>query len=93
MAERQQTTPGTIFPTDAPEYGLMGDALHNEQISEGGTGTAPAPGEGMRRYPTEAPSSQLERRHRARASAVRWSALGALAGAAIGWMLRGVRSS
>lgn len=91
MAE-QQMTPGTIFPTEHPEYGLSGDALRGDQIREGGTGTAPAPGAGMKRYPTEPPTSQLESRGRTRGSALRWSALGALVGAATVWMVRRVRS-
>lgn len=56
--KRHEMNPKTIFPTADPEYGLTGDALHQEEIEQGGVGTAPAPKEGMKRYPTDPPTSE-----------------------------------
>ena len=53
--------PGTIFPTSDPEYSLTGDALHQEEVEQGGVGTAPGPKEGMKRYPTEPPDAPTDR--------------------------------
>lgn len=59
--KRHETNPGTIFPTSHPEYSLTGDALHQDEIEQGGVGTAPGPKEGMKRYPTDSPDSAIER--------------------------------
>ena len=53
--ERHEMNPDTLFPSSDPEYSLTGDALHQEEIEEGGVGTNPAPKEGTKRYPTEPP--------------------------------------
>lgn len=55
--KHHEMNPKTIYPGAAPEYGLAGDALHQEEIEQGGVGTAPAPKEGMKRYPTDSPDS------------------------------------
>lgn len=76
-----ELSPGTIFPTSDPEYSLTGDAIRQQEVLEGGVGTAPTPGEGgMLRYPTEEPDSARVTRAGNR---VVWSAAGALAGAAV----------
>lgn len=82
---KQQMNPATIFPPSSPEYGLSGDSIRSEQIEGGGVGTAPAPGDGMHRYPTEPPLSETRaaRQKGSRAAATRWSVLGAAAGAAL----------
>jgi hypothetical protein len=52
--ERLPRQPETAQPnaeSDAAQY-----ASHGEQIEEGGAGTAPGPGEGMKRYPTDDPA-------------------------------------
>lgn len=51
----REMNPDTIFPPSQPEYGLTGDALHQDQVEEGGVGTAPGPKEGLKRHPTEDP--------------------------------------
>lgn len=56
--EKHEMNPDTIFPPSEPEYSLTGDALHQEEIEQGGVGTAPGPKEGMRRYPTEEPEEK-----------------------------------
>ena len=82
---KQEMNPATIFPPSAPEYGLSGDAIRSEQIEGGGVGTEPAPGAGMRRYPTEPPSSEVAgvRKTIPRTAGIRWSLVGAAAGAAL----------
>jgi hypothetical protein len=59
--EKHEMDPGTIFPTADPEYSLTGDALHQEEVEQGGVGTAPGPKEGMKRYPTEPPDAPTDR--------------------------------
>jgi hypothetical protein len=58
--KRHEMNPETIFPTSDPEYSLTGDALHREEIEQGGVGTDPAPKEGMKRYPTESPDEPAD---------------------------------
>lgn len=53
--------PATIFPAADPEYSLTGDALHQEEVEQGGVGTAPAPEDGMKRYPTDEPDAPTDR--------------------------------
>jgi hypothetical protein len=87
-------SPGTVFPTADPEYSLTGDAIRQDQLREGGVGTAPAPGEGMHRYPTEPPTGNSSHRGGSPGRTAMWSAAGALAGAAatmIGMKLAGRR--
>lgn len=75
----------------APEYSLTGDAMRREQITGGGVGTAPDPGDGgMRRYPTDPPTGEQARRFRG--DALRWSAIGGAAGAAVAMLLSGLWS-
>lgn len=83
MAEHEKN-PGTIFPTADAEYGLTGDSLRRDQIEGGGVGTAPEPRDGMRRYPTEEPTSRTAGTARRRTMA--WSAAGAFAGAAAAFL-------
>jgi hypothetical protein len=85
MAEMDRKT---IYPPAEPEYGLSGDAVRREQIEGGGVGTAPAPAEGMLRYPTEPATSRAGVRHAL--SSARWPVLGAVlgAGGALWWMRR-----
>ncbi|HSL21936.1 MAG TPA: hypothetical protein VK886_10405 [Vicinamibacterales bacterium] len=82
---KQQMNRATVFPPSTPEYGLSGDAIRSEQVEGGGVGTAPAPGDGMRRYPTEPPAPEVgaARRLSPRAGRVGWSVVGAAAGAAL----------
>jgi hypothetical protein len=58
---KHEMNPATIFPTSDPEYSLTGDALHQDEIEQGGVGTAPGPKEGMKRYPTDPPDSETGR--------------------------------
>jgi len=58
---RHEMNPDTIFPPADPEYSLTGDALHREEIEQGGVGTSPAPKEGMKRYPTDSPDEDTDR--------------------------------
>lgn len=83
MDEFRQTEAGSpeAGRGQPPEYSLTGEATRQSEIAGGGVGTAPAPGEGMRRYPTEPPGRDEPR------TALRWSALGGVAGAGAALLL------
>lgn len=71
---------------------VAGNAIRFDQIEDGGVGTAPAPGGGMQRFPTEPPPSRMENSPAARAWGWSGSVLGFVAGIAAMVMWRRIRS-
>ena len=87
MDEFRQTEAGSpeAGRGQPPEYSLTGEATRQEEITGGGVGTAPGPGEGMRRYPTEPPGRAPSGSQPS--TALRWSALGGVVGAGAALLL------
>jgi hypothetical protein len=69
---------------------VAGNAIRFDQIEDGGVGTAPAPGDGMQRFPTEPPPSEVQ----SATSRLNWtgSVLGFMAGIAAMAVWRRLRS-